>query len=336
MIRAIALWLLLALPVVAQDLPPPMHTSVNDFAQVLTNDDTRAIDQALIALHDQTGIEGTVVTMTDRARYGGTDGLEPFATRLFNHWGVGDAQRNDGFMVLLLKDDRETRIELGAGYPRGYGDIAAQIVASDMLPNFRAGDYSAGLRQGTMAVISRIAQKYAAGQPPDLEPAQSPDSQPVALRPERPGPTFQYVVIGAVLAFIAAVGGLLGFGALRKRLDRNRCPQCRSRDLITMEGPVRQDNGDGSWTFAEMSVSRHCPNCGWSEERRIRQPQSITYGANGAVLSTVTHAALNGDLDDRHRNRGHRGERSDRRDRGDRGGGFGGGGSSGGGASGRW
>jgi hypothetical protein len=42
--------------------------------------------------------------------------IESFATNLFNAWGIGDAERNDGVLLLVARDDRLVRIELGAGY----------------------------------------------------------------------------------------------------------------------------------------------------------------------------------------------------------------------------
>ena len=71
MIRAIVLWVVLALPAAAQSLPDWEYTSINDFAGLLSNDDTRVLDQALIALNKDTGVEGTVVTLDNRASHGG-------------------------------------------------------------------------------------------------------------------------------------------------------------------------------------------------------------------------------------------------------------------------
>ena len=83
--RLLGVLILLAglLPAAAQDLPQWESATVNDFAGLLTPEDATALDRALSDLRDDTGVEGTVVTLTDRARYGGADGLEPFATRLF-------------------------------------------------------------------------------------------------------------------------------------------------------------------------------------------------------------------------------------------------------------
>lgn len=255
-IRAIglALALLCAAPLAAQDaddaaLPDWQHTSINDFAGLLTDADTRTLDEALIALHAETGVEGTVVTLTDRASYGGSDGLERFATRLFNHWGVGDAQRNDGFMVLVLPGDRETRIELGSGYPRAANRTAADIMDRDMLPAFRDGDYSAGIRAGTMAVIDRIARPHAAGQPV----------------PERSGGGGALPGIALFAAGAAAMFGMARWNTRR----RNRCPQCGHQGLETTTDPLREPQPDGGWRTATGTRTRRCPACGWQDSATI-------------------------------------------------------------------
>ncbi|NHF71639.1 TPM domain-containing protein [Paracoccus xiamenensis] len=337
MIRAVLLWLVLALPLAAQDLPAPDYTSVNDFARLLTPDDTRILDQALIALHDDTGVEGTVVTMNKRAEYGGTDGLEAFATRLFNHWGVGDAQRNDGFMVLLLKDDRETRIELGKGYADGYNQIAGQIIENEMLPHFRRNDYSAGLRDGTLAVISRVAREHAAGAPPaSLSPATSESGDGTAAPNERQQPwTLMPLIVGAGFFMLFSAVFLRSFSRNRNRGARGwrKCPDCRNRDLVTMESPVRDDKDDGGWSVSQTSVKTLCPKCGWSNEQRVDHDQTVTYAADGAVLSTLPHYSGRDGWSRRDR---HRSDRSSRSSSSGSSGGFGGGSSSGGGSSGRW
>ena len=336
MIRVAILWLVLALPLAAQDLPEPMHTSVNDYAGVLNNADIRALDQALIALNQQTGVEGTVVTMTDRARYGGSDGLAPFATRLFNHWGVGDAARNDGFMVLLLVDDREARIELGAGYPAHFNQIATRIVETKMVPHFRAGNYSAGMRAGTEAAITQIARPHVSAEAvetvaPDLAPAPTPKgafnpTQIIAdLKKESwLSKVFPYLFGGLFLL----IGGYLATSLLRPVLSRNKCPSCGARGVISIETPISQPVSDGSGSVLRSELTRSCPHCGWSQKVQQTTRTFSTYSTSGAFLG----AAGRGSDRDRDRYRSDR----DRGGRGGGGGGFGGGSSSGGGGSGKW
>jgi len=258
------LWLALLAPAHAQTLPDWQHLRINDFAGLLTPEDARTVDAALSTLRDQAGIEGTVVTLADRARYGGTDGLEPFATRLFNHWGVGDAARSDGFMVLVLAGDREARIELGRGYENDADILAQEIMRNIMLPAFRDGRMSQGIRDGTLAVIELLARPVAAGQPVGA--------------PERG-------LMDRIIPFLFGGAWLLILGAIaRQAWRRNRCPQCGRRGLETQVAPLETPLPEGGYMVSHDNVTRRCPACGWSDSRRRLRPQTVWYGPTGMVL----------------------------------------------------
>lgn len=259
MIRLIVI-LVLLLPwrATAQDLPDWQHTSVNDQAGLLRPDDIRILDQALIALHGDSGIEGTIVTLANRAAHGGQDGLESFATRLFNHWGVGDAGRNDGFMVLVLQDDRETRIELGAGYPAAADAIARDIIARDMLPAFRAGRMSDGIRDGTLAVIDRIARPSATGR--ELQAPRRSIADWLV-------PAVVFGIFG--LAFTGIARGIIA----RIRHARRPCPGCGGRGLIEEIEPVEALDAAGT-PLPRQSVWSRCPHCGWQSPVSTRAAPS--------------------------------------------------------------
>ena len=249
------------LPAAAQDLPQWESTTVNDFAGLLTPEDATALDRALSDLRDDTGVEGTVVTLTDRARYGGADGLEPFATRLFNHWGVGDAQRNNGFMLLVLTNDREARIELGRGYQNDADIIAQDLPRRSLLPAFRDGRMSQGIRDGTQDIITHIVLPTTRG-----EALQRPD-EPLAPK-----------VIG--FGIWAAIMALIGRHVWR----RNRCPQCHKRDLTTSRSPHREELPEGGYRVSSDDVTRTCRHCGWSDTRQRPNRNSIWYGADGTLI----------------------------------------------------
>ncbi|WP_299841413.1 YgcG family protein [uncultured Paracoccus sp.] len=265
MIRAALIWLCLALPVSAQELPDWTATTINDFAGLLTNADKQTIDQALIALQGETGSQGTVVTLTDRARYGGTDGLEAFTTRLFNDWGVGEAGRNDGFMLLVIRDDREARVELGAGYP-GAADLAAQaIIENTLLPAIRAGEISGGIRDGTLAIIADIARPHAAGMGFD-GPVDKPDLMDWLSR---------------VVFF--GVFGLIGFNILRKtwqrfQLGRQPCPNCGGAGLVQESEVIQPTDGTGR---ASQVIWTRCRRCNWTSPRSEGRPISRRSSSGG-------------------------------------------------------
>ena len=105
----------------AQTYPDYSEIYVNDFADLLTNEQESNIRADLNELRTETGIEFTVVTIETMGDYGYSGAIEPFATGLFNQWGVGDADRNDGVMMLVSRYDREMRIEVGSGYGRSQG-----------------------------------------------------------------------------------------------------------------------------------------------------------------------------------------------------------------------
>ncbi|AUH34922.1 TPM domain-containing protein [Paracoccus tegillarcae] len=266
MIRAALIWLALALPLAAQDLPDWQHTSINDFAQLLSNEDTRIIDEALIALQGDTGVQGTVVTLIDRARHGGTDGLEPFAKRLFNDWGVGEADRNDGFMLLVLRDDREMRIELGAGYPGAADNAARAIIDNDILPAFRADEMSAGIRDGTLAIIDDIARPNAAGMGFD-------------------GPSDTRDPLGWLLPLgVFGVFGLVGFNILRSiwrriQLGRRPCPNCGGSGLV-QESEIIQPSDDSG--RASQVMWTRCKICQWTSPRSEPRPVRRRSGRSGS------------------------------------------------------
>ena len=86
-----------------------------------------------------------------------TDGrtIESFATDLFNHWGIGNASKNDGMLFLIAKRDRKMRIELGKGITNRRNEtIAAEILDDEVAPRFRADEFGEGLYAG--AVLSAM------------------------------------------------------------------------------------------------------------------------------------------------------------------------------------
>ena len=155
--------LLISSTLFAQTFPDHTTTTVNDFASVLPARSAAALRAQLTTLNRDTGIEMTVVTLASQAAYAPGMEMETFATALFNHWGVGNAQRNDGIMVLVLPDDRAMRIELGAGFDQAWNTHAARIVERDFLPHFRNGNYAVGIMLGADAVIDEIALPFSEG-----------------------------------------------------------------------------------------------------------------------------------------------------------------------------
>lgn len=149
--------------VCAQTYPDYKNTTVNDLAQLLSVAEEDRVSDQLNRLKRDTGVEMTVLTIESQSAYAPDQTLEQFATRLFNHWGIGDATRNDGVLVLVIRDDRAMRVELGAAYARDWDRIAEDVIDDHFLPAFRADDYARGILKGSTAVIGEIVMPFQSG-----------------------------------------------------------------------------------------------------------------------------------------------------------------------------
>jgi len=216
LLLALCLALPLAAPAAAQlALPDHNQAILHDRADLLTPQTEADLTARIDGARAETGVAIVLVTLPSAQPYG-FDAVEPFATALFNHWGIGDAARDDGILILVLPADREMRVELGSGFPAGYNRVAQSVIDADFLPAFRDGNYEAGIARGTRAVIDEIARPFAAG-----ESAATPGA---GIDLER------WVPIG--FTAIIALVFLAGSGLLRRIVTRfRRCPSCGRRAL---------------------------------------------------------------------------------------------------------
>ncbi len=85
------------------------------------------------------------------------EAIEPYATRLFNAWKLGQTAKNNGVLLLVARDDRKMRIEVGYGLEGTLtNQHATRIIEDDMVPAFRAGDFSGGISKAVDDMIMVI------------------------------------------------------------------------------------------------------------------------------------------------------------------------------------
>ncbi len=148
--------ILLAAPAAAQSLPK-LTAPVNDFAQVIEADTERELDRRIRILERTTRDAVVVVTVESIEPFGS---VEEYAVRLFEQAGIGQRDKNNGLLILLAKNDRQVRIEVGYDLEEFVQDgYAGDVIRQQMLPSFRQGAYGAGLLAGTTRIINRIAEK---------------------------------------------------------------------------------------------------------------------------------------------------------------------------------
>ena len=123
-----------------EELPQWQSTTVNDFAGLLMPEDAQTIEQALTALRDETGIEGTVVTLPDRTRFGGAKGLEPFASYLAQGPGTitlgGTPTVTNGSLVRLSSGNTAaaTYTPSAAMWALSGADVTGTFTSSAIVP----------------------------------------------------------------------------------------------------------------------------------------------------------------------------------------------------------
>ena len=91
--------------------------------------------------------------------------IEPYANRLFRFWKLGQAKENNGVLLLVAPNDRKMRIEVGYGLEGTLTDLHTKlIIENDMVPAFRAGDFSGGINKAVDDMIMVLE-----GNPEELE-----------------------------------------------------------------------------------------------------------------------------------------------------------------------
>ncbi len=147
---------LLTGPLFAETYPDRMDRYLNDYADVLTPAQEQTIREKLVELMNERDVEFTVLTINSMFNYGHGGQIEPYATDLFNTWGIGDAERNDGLLMLISVEDRLMRIEVGSGYGLSLNDPMKTIIDRDFTPKFKTGLFFEGIDAGVSEVIQEV------------------------------------------------------------------------------------------------------------------------------------------------------------------------------------
>jgi uncharacterized protein len=130
---------------------------VNDFAGIIDANSAQTLTSMIGEVNQKTGAEVAVVTIKSLEG----DSLEDFSTRLFKHWGIGKKGTDNGVLILVSYEDKKIRIEVGYGLEALINDaFAGETIRDVIAPDFRDGNYGAGILAGTAAISSRIAGYY--------------------------------------------------------------------------------------------------------------------------------------------------------------------------------
>ena len=132
---------------------PALEKFVVDQANFMGTEAEASINEISQSLLRQVKIPIFVVTITSLAKYDANSySVEEFARNLFNHWGIGYKDHNYGILLLISKEDREARIELGAEWGRAHDQKMQKIMDKVIIPKFKENDFENGILKGVIAL----------------------------------------------------------------------------------------------------------------------------------------------------------------------------------------
>ena len=143
----------------SQELPPKPSTLVTDFTNTLSASEQQQLEQKLVAYDDSTSSQIAVVIMKSVGDYD----INDYAQRVGRAWGIGQKGKNNGVIILVAMGDRKVAIQTGYGAEGALPDVIThEIIQNDITPNFKAGNYYAGLDAGTSDIIKYLKGEYKA------------------------------------------------------------------------------------------------------------------------------------------------------------------------------
>lgn len=182
---------------------PPLAHRVTDLTGTLTAEDQAALESRLATIEQNKGSQIAILMVPTTQ----PETIEQYAIRVAEQWKLGRKGVDDGVLVLLAKNDRKSRIEVGYGLEGTLPDaIAKRIISDVMRPYFRQGDFYGGLTAGVNAITGVINGEPLPAPQHAVRTGISPDMVLVAF--------FAALAIGGVLRAVLGkfMGGLTAGG----------------------------------------------------------------------------------------------------------------------------
>jgi uncharacterized protein len=126
---------------------------VNDYAHMFSQDEREALEATLVDFEKQSSNEIAVVTINSL----GGDTVENFAVELFDDWNIGKEGEDNGILIVVAKEDREMRIEVGYGLEGEVTDLqASRLIERVLVPAFIEEEYGRGITEAVELIIKKL------------------------------------------------------------------------------------------------------------------------------------------------------------------------------------
>ena len=247
---------------------PPLRARVNDLAGMMGEHAAAQLEHRLSQFETQTKHQVAVLTIPSL----NGDSLEDFSIRLAEAWKIGNKGADDGVILIIARDDRKIRIEVGYGLEDVLPDaIANRIIQEVIVPRFRDQDFAGGIESGTLAVIQAVGGEQATADPSTLKRA-AKSSLPAIL---------------TLLAGTALFGSVVGFA--QPSLGRGAIKGAVVSGVIGLPGIAAV--GFGIWLLAIFTgalasmLTIHFARRAWGRTWSVRSSQRSDYSPRDMLRS---------------------------------------------------
>jgi uncharacterized protein len=132
---------------------PPLTGRVVDKTGTLSSSDVASLDQTLKNFEARKGSQVAVLIVPTTQ----PETIEQYSIRVAEAWKIGRKKIDDGAILVVAKDDRKLRIEVGYGLEGALTDVTAKRIIDEVItPKFRSGDFAGGIIDGVNRILRVI------------------------------------------------------------------------------------------------------------------------------------------------------------------------------------
>ena len=153
---------------------PKLSGRVNDYASMLSAASRALLDTQLAELETTDSTQIVVLTVDSL----GGESVDGYAMQVVESWKIGQQQVDNGALLLIAKNDRKIRIEVGYGLEGKLTDlVAGRIIDGIITPDFKQGKFDQGIVAGVAAMIGTVQGEYSSENLP-VNTSKADDSDP--------------------------------------------------------------------------------------------------------------------------------------------------------------
>jgi uncharacterized protein len=193
---------------------PPLSGRVVDQTGTLSSGDIASLTQTLKDFETRKGSQIAVLIVPTTA----PETIEQYSIRVAEAWKIGRKKVDDGAILLIAKDDRKLRIEVGYGLEGALTDVTSRRIIDEIItPKFRNGDFAGGISAGVDQIIRVVDGEPLPAPAPQASHGPNSDDWISFLNPFNPFTIFGIYILGTIMRSLMgrlmgsiAAGGLIG------------------------------------------------------------------------------------------------------------------------------